>query len=193
MNPYGLDMNDPRVQQLLMQMRAQQGGGFAPNAAPAGVPAFRGAPSEAPIGVPPPQLQNGPQPSPMPNSEPALDPRITDAVLSLQGQGTQRAALDRQYKLAEQMRASAKDQLKSSTVPGSTGGIVVAPSWLNAASAIGQNWKAGRVQDAADASAKNLDAQRQTAARGFLAVLSRGNEPKRRPDDEASGTGWSDY
>lgn len=186
MDPYGLDMNDPRVRQMLMQMRAQQGGGVMPG----GAPQFQSPqmPQAAPAVQAP--LQNGTAAQPPQGS---LDPQMVDAVLALQGQGTQRRALDRNYLLADRLRADAKEQTQSTRVPSSTGGIVVAPSWVNGLTAVAQNVRAGQLQSEADEKAKGLDAQRQAAAKGFLAALSRGNT-KRKPDDDAGGWGsLADY
>ena len=174
MNPYGLDMNDPRVRQMLMQMRAQQGGGMMPGAAPQ----FQGPqmPQAAPIAAAP--LQNGPAAQ----GPQQLDPAMVDQVLALQGQGSQRDSLSRQYKLADALRADARAQLQSSRGPKlSTGGeLYVGPSWLNGVASVAGNVMADRRMADADNKAATLDSQRQAAAKRYLAALS-GN--RRKPDD----------
>ena len=193
-NPYNmpLDPRDPRVQALLMQQRMQ--GAQSPGQMP---PQLQGPPPVAgqvggmggPGPQPPMQAPGGtPQGMPPSGGPPMgggqLDPAMIDQVLALQGQGSQRAGLDRQYKLAEALRADAKGQLQGTRVPSSTGGIYVAPNWANGLVSVAGNIMADRKQAAADTAGAGLDAQRQAAAKRYLSALSSGNRPRKKPEEE---------
>jgi hypothetical protein len=190
-DPYTFNPYDPRFQQLMAQrMHAMQPAQMPPQMQ--GPPPVAG--QQGGMGGPGPQPQMPAPNSAMQSMLPGgsqLDPEMVDQVLALQGQGSQRDSVSRQYKLADALRASARDQLQSG--PGaklSTGGTLhQGPTWVNGLSAVAQNWKAGQMQDAADTSAKGLDSQRQAAAKGFLAALSRGNA-RRKPEAEETEGGF---
>lgn len=192
MNP-----NDPRVQQMLAMMRGAQGGAPGGMAQPQPTPQMpQGAmPMQQPGGpVPAAPMQNGPQPmAPPPGGGMGapggaaggaqLDPAMIDAVMGLQGQGSQRAGLDRQYKLADALRAGSSKQLEGRNVPSSTGGMYIAPSWANGLVSAGQQIMADRSSRGADEKGAGLDKERQTAQRGFFDSLTGGDKKKKKPDD----------
>ncbi len=216
-----LNPNDPRVQQLLAQLRAQSAGpnggsaggvppgGMMPTqmqgpppvagqlpppqaaAGPMGPGAGAGGPGMAPGGMAPP---GGPGAPPMgtpgagaaPAGGGQLDPSMVDAVMGLQGQAGQRQGLDRQYKLADALRADSKAQLQGRTVPSSTGGIYVAPSWLNGLASVAGSYAANKQQGAADAAGAGLDTQRQAAQRGYFDAVT--GQKKKKPDQQPNWT-----
>lgn len=216
MNP-----NDPRVQQLLAQLRAQGGGitgtggplppgagqmpaqmqgpppvaGQAPMQGPAmvapqGVAMAPGGAGMPPGGMAPPGGPVG-APNGMPGGAPPvgggqLDPAMVEQVLAMQGQAGQRAGLDRQYKLADALRADSKSQLQGRTVPSSTGGIYVAPSWLNGLASVAGSYAANKQQGAADTTGAGLDSQRQSAQRGYFDAIT--GQKKKKPDQQANWT-----
>jgi hypothetical protein len=142
-------------------------------------------------------LQNGAQPMPPqggPSPGAQLDPSMVNSVIGLQGQATQRANLDRQMKLADALRANAGQQLQSHNVPSSTGGMTVAPSWLNGAVAVGQSLMADKRQREAEQAGAGLDKERQAAQRAYFDALTGQQKKKRDPNDDLGGFGsLSDY
>lgn len=191
--------NDPRVQQLLMALRAQQGGGM-----PGTMPGGQQQPAMGPQGVQMPQggpvnaapLQNGPQPmaspqqpmaAPMGGPAPGgmggqLDPSMVNAVMGLQGQGTQRAQLDRQYKLADALRAGSSKMLEGRQIPSSTGGMYVGPNWASGLASVAGNVMADRNTRAADERGSALDKERQAAQRSYFDALTGADKKKKRPE-----------
>lgn len=204
--------NDPRVQQMLAQLRASQGG-MTPGAGavpPGGMmPAqMQGPPPVA--GQMPPQMPPGQTPGAamppggmappggpggapgMPGGAPPvgggqLDPAMVDQILALQGQAGQRAGLDRQYKLADALRADSKAQLQAKTIPSSTGGMVIAPNWAQGLTSVAGNVMADRRAAAADAAGGALDTQRQSAQRGYFDALT--GQKKKKTGQQGN---WTD-
>lgn len=208
-----LNPNDPRVQALIAQMRAQQGG-VAPSGPPVGqMPAQMqgpapvagqmpgqmaggpptGAPPGAgmpPGGMPPPGGPGGP-PGGMPGAAPPqgggqLDPAMVDAVIGMQGQAGQRQGLDRQYKLADALRADSKAQLQARTIPSSTGGMVIAPNWAQGLTSVAGNIMADRRTADADRAGAGLDKERQGAQRGYFDAVT--GQKKKKPEQQANWT-----
>ncbi len=173
--------NDPRVQQMLAMMRAQQGGAPQPQIAQGpqqgGMPMAPSGPVQAA------PLQNGPQPMAAPPGGGMgggqLDPSMVDAVMGLQGQGTQRAGLERQYKLADALRANSSKQLEGRSIPSSTGGMYVAPNWAQGLASVAGNVMADRQMNRADERGAALDKERQGAQRGYFDALT---GKKKKPD-----------
>lgn len=194
-NPYAFNPYDPRVLQMMAQMRGAQQSGAMPPGGPAGPPQGAMPPG---AGMPPPQgaavpaapMQNGPQPMApppgggmgAPGGGGQLDPSMVDAVMGLQGQGTQRAGLDRQYKLADALRAGSSKQLEGRNIPSSTGGMYIAPSWANGLVSAGQQIMADRSSRSADEKGAGLDKERQAAQRGYLDALT--GQKKKKPEDD---------
>jgi hypothetical protein len=167
--PYGLDPRfDPRLQGTAaipgapQPMMPPQLGGPPPVA---GMP---GAPG-APPGGPPPGTQGPGAPVDFqgpPGGAPAggggLDPHMVNAVLALQGQDSQRSSIDKQYALADQLRADAKDQTKGYKGQG----------WGNVAAGIAQNFAANRATKRGDEAGLALDKQTQSASREWMDALT---------------------
>jgi hypothetical protein len=203
--PGGIDPNklDPRTAAAYAQMmRANQGGGMPAQMPPqmqgpppvAGQQGGMGGPGpQAPMQAPDAAMGSMgaggmPPPGQAPSGGGALDPGMVDSIIGLQGQAGQRAGLDRQYKLADALRADSKNQLASHAIGASTGGqMVVAPSWLNGAVAVGQNLMADKRMRDADAAGAGLDKERQGAQRGYFDALT---GAKKKKDPTADLGGW---
>src|SRR4030095_1464856 len=133
-----------------------QGPGMPPGAMPPGMPGAPMAPPMAPPGTAGAGAQGG------------LDPNMIKAILALQGQDSQRTSLDRQYALADQLRADAKNQTKG--IQGSK--VFTAPSWANALAGVGDEFVADRLTKGADITGKGLDTERQTAREDAYSALT---------------------
>jgi hypothetical protein len=191
-----VNMNDPRIQALIAQMRAQ-GGGMPPQGPAAPVQAQL---SQGPAMPPPdagaapagPPMGGAPQGMPPPQGG-QVDPSLTQGVMGLQGQAGQRDAMKRQYALADALRNDAQAQTKGRVVPSSTGGMMVAPGWANAAVSVGQNLMADKRTRDADKRGAGLDAERQRVQGDYFNALT-GQRKKRDPNADLGGWGsLADY
>ena len=116
-----------------------------------------------------------------PQTPGGLDPAMLKQILALQGQDSQRSSLERQYALADQLRADAKKQVQG--IQGQR--VYTAPGWANALASLGDQFVANREQSAADEKAKTLDAAAQTASQGWVDALT--GKPKKKRDADADG------
>jgi hypothetical protein len=118
---------------------------------------------------------------------------LVEGVIGLQGHAGQRKSLDRQYALADAMRAQGEKGMQQRIIPSSTGGMVVAPNWASGLAALGSNYMAGKREREADAQGAKLDTERQKVQRGYFDQLT-GQMRKRDPRDDMGGWGTlSDY
>jgi hypothetical protein len=210
-----LNMNDPQIQALIADYmrKQQQGGGAAPGqVSPLGTPI-----PPQPQQPPPPTMQSGPalpppgatpppgamQPPGAPPAAPGgppgapggqLSPELVEGVIGLQGQAGERKSLDRQYALADAMRAQGEKGLQQRIVPSSTGGMVVAPNLASGLAAVGTGYMANRREREADKAGSELDRKRQKVQGDYFAELTGQLRNKRNPRDDLGGWGTlSDY
>lgn len=194
-----LNMNDPRMQQLVAEFMRQQKGG--PNSLPqvpsAPAPGALAAPPMAPQApaapAPPvqPQLQNGPPVAAPQGAQ--LDPTLVDSVLGIQAQEGERNAARRGYALADAMRGDSQKYLQGRMLPSSTGGMYVGPGWAGALAGVAGSALASRRERDIDKQIAKLDADRMKAQRGYFDTLT-GQMRKRDPRDDMGGWGsLSDY
>lgn len=198
-----LNMNDPQIQAFIAEyMRKQQQPG---GPTPPQMPQQQAAPAPAAPAVPQPGLQNGPQMPPpaagamqppggapgAPGAPPGppggqLSPELVESVIGLQGQGGERKALDRQYALADAMRAQGERGMQQRIIPSSTGGMVVAPNWASGLASLGSSYMSSKREREADEKGAALDKKRQDAQRAYFGELT-GQMRRRNPRDEDLG------
>lgn len=100
-----------------------------------------------------------------------IDPTTVHAMLQMQQNAPQQAAIDRQRKIADQLRADAAGQMKGIQA----GQVYRAPGVMNAVAQLASNWKANQLQNDANLREQNMGVQNTDAMRRyFQALTSRG-------------------
>jgi hypothetical protein len=96
--------------------------------------------------------QMPPQPA-LPAQAGTFDPQTVQAMLALHGQRNQMATIDRQRKLADQLRADASGLMGTKQV----GRVAVGPKWYDALANVAANAEGMRQNTQANESAAGLD------------------------------------
>jgi hypothetical protein len=149
----------------------QQGNGQMPQTNPGVDNPMAASPNDPTANIP---AQAAPQ-----ASQPGTDPALMAAMLGLVGQQTGRDRVSRQYKIADQLRGAAGDQLQGSQ----QGRLYQHPGWANVLASVAQNYAAKHVSDRADEDARGLDQSRQAALGDYFKALT-GN---RQSSSDGSG------
>jgi hypothetical protein len=135
-------------------------------------PSMQGAPG-APQGIAPPLMGvQAQQPIPQPGmGQPGgayVNPALTASVMALQGQQSQQAQIDRQRKLADSLRADAKDQLT-----GQQAGRVYKSSGLaNLGASLANSYVSQHLNQGSNQQAGAMDKQRQDAMTQYFNALT---------------------
>jgi hypothetical protein len=97
-----------------------------------------------------------------------LSPELIEAMLGLNKQGSQKAGIDRQRMLAQQLRAAGSQQMQGQQA----GRIYVPPNLANLAANIYGGYKAKQSEDDADLRSMNMSADTQNAMRKYFESMS---------------------
>lgn len=126
-----------------------------------------------PPGMPPPGAgpgapPGGPGAPPQAGAQGSLDPRMVQAILALQGQESQRSSVEKQYALADQLRADAKNQVKGVQA----GRTFVGPGWGNVLASLGQTYAGERLGNQADTRGQKLDEDASDASADWVGAVT---------------------
>jgi hypothetical protein len=143
-----------------------------PNAYPVGQPIPM--PGQ-PAGAAQPMGMNGQMP---PGGGGQISPEVVQAILALQQQPQQQAAIDRQMKQAQAMRGQFAPDSPTGVMGARGGSLAVgAPNYLGAIGQVLSAYKAGKLEDDADVRSKNLGVQKTDAMRRYFESLTNQRGP----------------
>lgn len=136
-----------------------------PNAYPVGQPVPM--PGQ-PAGAASPMGMNGQMPA-----GGQISPELVQAILSLQQQPQQQAAIDRQMKQAQMLRSQFAPDSPTGAMGARGGSLAVgAPNYLGAIGQVLGAYKAGKLEDDADVRSRNLGVQKTDAMRRYFESLT---------------------
>lgn len=145
-----------------------------PQQAPAFDPSMQGAPG-APQNPLAPQLMGiqAQQPIPVPQPQQPgqgqyVNPALAASILALNNQQSQQSGVDRSRKLADSMRADAKDQLQGQQV----GRVYKSAGLANLAASLAASYGAMKMGQGADATTSAMNDQRTAAMQKYFDALT---------------------